>query len=282
MTRFRKSALIGCGLLASIGVVAVANSRTGSALLKGKEGFVPHDLDERVWVEHGAQRFGAPIARSLGTAVAVIEEVHGRPFKYPVTVFVCSSQDSLNEFLGLPPEAPIRGAVRFGKVYLAPSAFDWNGQDLHRESLLHELSHLHLRQRLGFLAYRGALPSWFHEGLADLVSGAGGEGIDSSQAIRTIRAGRTVSPDSTGRLWTLRRVDDSGLGGPMFHKQSRMFVGFLAEKDPPGFRAFLRAVQDEGAFAGPFRDQFEEGVPEMWNDFVSSLEDRDPTLLDPK
>jgi hypothetical protein len=186
-------------------------------------------------------------------------------------VYVCATQRSLNEFLALPPGAPIRGTVRFGEVFLAPSAFDWLGEDLHRESLMHELSHLHLRQTLGFVAHRGRIPPWFHEALADLVSGAGGEGVSPEEAVGEILEGRALRPDSTGSLWSLRRSGDYGLPGPMLHRQSRLFLDWLRDQDAEAFPALLEEIQEEGAFAAPFRRYFGGSVDEAWQAFRASL-----------
>jgi hypothetical protein len=258
--------LVGLGFLALRGTPAVA------ALMKSKAGFFPDPLDGRVMVEEGAGALATPVAGFLEEAIGIIEEAHGRPFQRPFRVYVCATQQSLNEFVGLPPGVPIRGTVRFGEVYLAPSAFAWLGEDRHRESLLHELSHLHLRQQLGFVADRGRVPSWFHEGLADLVSGAGGEGITDEEAGKAILGGSALHPDSTGDLWSLKRMEDSGLGGPMLHKQNTMFLTFIRDRDPEAFRAFLLQLQEEKEFAGPFREQMEKGVREMWDDFADALD----------
>ena len=258
---------IGVGLLLAL----AARTPAGKALRKSKEGFLPHEQNPRVLFEAGAEEMAAPVASFLSDAISTIEEVHGLPYLEPFRVYVCATQRCLNEFIGLPPGAPIRGTVRFGEVFLAPSAFDWQGQDLHKESLLHEMSHLHLRQHLGFVAARGRVPSWFHEGLADLASGVGGEGISTEAAVQAILNGPALQPDSTGNLWTLDRVTDHGLGGPMFHKQSRMFLTFLRDRDPEALQAFLLRLLREKAFAGPLRDEMGQGVEELWEEFKASL-----------
>jgi hypothetical protein len=270
----RSMAAAGFILLACLVFAALSATPAISAVSKSKDGFSPQESNERVLVEEGAEAFAAPVARFLEEAIGIIESAHGRPFKRPFRVYVCASQKSLNEFLGLPPRAPIRGAVRLGEVFLAPSAFQWLGKDLHRESLLHELSHLHLRQQLGFVAHRGRVPSWFHEGLANLVSGAGGEGVSREEAVEAILVGSTLRPDSSGNLWSRKRVEDSGLGGPMFHMQSKMFLGFIRDRDPDAFRSFLLRLQEEKQFAGPFRERMGMGVGEMWAEFSASLEPR--------
>jgi hypothetical protein len=273
--RTRKRWVLGGGSAAvlALAVVMAVRSPLFAALTKSTADFAPHAVDSRVLFEEGAEDEAAGVAAFLGEAVAIIEAAQQRPFKKPFQVFVCASQTSFNEFLALPPTAPIRGAVRLGEVFLAPSAFSWHGQDLQRESLLHELSHLHLRQHLGFRAFRGHVPSWFHEGLADLVSGAGGESVPESDAISAIRSGNGLNPEASGHLWNLRRISDNGLGGPMFHRQSQMFLRYIRDRNPPAFQAFLEALLEEKELAGPFETSFGLSTREMWQEFVASLGD---------
>jgi len=99
----------------------------------------------------------------------------------------------------------------------------------------------------------------------------GGEGVTVEMAATAIREGRALSPDSAGRLWTLERVSSNGLSGPMFHRQSRMFVTYIRGRDPATFRRFLEALLDERELTGPFRTHLGMGTAEIWEEFVASL-----------
>jgi len=268
----RRRAWLGGGILVlSLGGLWATRTSVGAALLKTKRDFAPVAADPRVRFEPGAEAMARSVAAFLDTAMATVEATHGAPFRRPFTVYVCASQRSLNEFAALPPQAPIRGTVLLGDVFIAPSAFDWQGADVHRESLMHELSHLHLRQHIGFVSDRGSMPAWFKEALADLVSGAGGEGISREEAVAAVLDGPALHPDSAGSLWSLQRAGSYGLTGPMLHRQSTMFLDFLRARDPGRFPAFLRRIQEERSFAGPFRDQFGGSVDELWGAFAASL-----------
>ncbi|HSG07331.1 MAG TPA: hypothetical protein VLA36_03170 [Longimicrobiales bacterium] len=271
MRHGRRIAWGALGLLLLVGGSWATQSPVFAALAKSKKDFAPLPTDARVRFEPGAEAMATRIGAFLDTAIATVEATHGRPFREAFTVYVCATQRSLNEFLALPPGAPIRGTVLFGQVFLAPSAFDWQGDDVHRESLTHELSHLHLRQNLGLAAHRGEIPPWFNEALADLVSGAGGEGIPTEEAVRAIVRGPALRPDSTGNLWSLQRTGTYGLSGPMLHKQSRMFIEYLRDRDPAGFPAFLTMIQEKRTFAAPFREHFGGSVEDLWTGFVESL-----------
>ena len=258
-------------LLFIAAAVVFLRSPVGRALTKSKSPFVPVATDARVRFEPGAETMAVRAALFLDSAIAAVEAGHGRPFRKPFTVYVTATQRSLNEFAGLPPNAPIRGIVLFGDLFIAPSAFDWHGMDNHRQSMMHELSHLHLRQRLGTLAARGEVPPWFHEALADLVSGAGGESLSVEEATRAILEGPALRPDSTGNLWTLARAGNYGLPGPMLHRQGRMFIEYLQARDPEGFKALVVQLQEDRTFAKPFRDHFGGSVNDLWGAFAASL-----------
>jgi hypothetical protein len=282
--RARRIGIVWVAFATVVGVVAVWTARTpvGRALMKSRDAFAPLPGDARVRFEPGAEDMAERVASFLDTAIAEVEAAHGAPFPGAFTVYVCATQGSLNEFFALPATAPIRGSVHFGDVFLAPSAFDWLGEDLHRESLKHEMSHLHLRQTLGWVAQRGRVPPWFHEALADVVSGAGGEGITREEAVRAILHGPALRPDSTGNLWSLRRSGDYGLPGPMLHRQSRMFLDFLLKRDPDGFSAFLKRLQETRTFAGPFREHLGGSVEDLWAAFATSLRAQGGDGIDPE
>jgi hypothetical protein len=261
-------AVAGCGLLV---IVAASRHPVPAALLKSRAAFAPHAADARVRFEPGAEAQADALASFLDSAAQKVEAFHGGSFPDDFEVFVCATQASLNEFLALPPWAPIRGSALLGDVYIAPSAFDWEGLDTHRESLTHELAHLYMRQRLGTIAYLRNVPAWFHEALADLVASSGGEGISREEATQAILRGETFRPDTANALLRPRRPQSYGVPVPMLHAQSTMFLTFVRESDPAAFERFVAELQDERSFAAPFRRHFGAGVTEWWGRFVESL-----------
>lgn len=247
-------------------------SPIGRALLKSKSHFIPHAADSRVLYEPGAEGFAEKIADFLPTAVRRVEEGHFLPFKKPFKVYVFSTQKSHNESLANTTSYPIRGAATPRNVFIAPSAFSFKGLDTHKESLMHELSHLHLNQRLGYFKRR-RIPSWFTEGLANIIAGSGGEGISDEMAIRSIKEGRhLIIPERGGFLRNLTRtIQEAGLTGPMYHKQNKMFVDYINSLNPEAFKKLVLAVQKAEAFSASFLEYFETSPEEMWSRFKSEL-----------
>ncbi|NIM90648.1 MAG: hypothetical protein GTO17_06830 [Candidatus Aminicenantes bacterium] len=274
MKRTRKKIIILniLGIFFVIVSVLFLRSPIGKALLKSKSHFMVHSADSRVLYEPGAEGFADRIAAFLPTAVEEVEKGHYLSFKKPFKVYVCSTQQSHNEFIANPTSYPIRGAALKKKVFIAPSAFSFKGLDTHRESLMHELSHLHLLQRVGMLKNR-RIPHWFKEGLANLVAGSGGEGISQKMAIRSIKEGRhLVLQEKGGFLKSLTKVIlAAGLTGPMFHQQNKMFVNYIHRVNPEAFKRLVLAIQNGEKFSISFVKYFKMSPQEMWNRFKSEL-----------
>lgn len=253
-------------------LVLFLRSPIGRALLKSKSHFIGHAADSRILYEPGADGFADKIGDFLPTAVKRVEEGHFLPFKKPFKVYVFSSQKSHNESTAIPTSYPIRGTAIQGNVFIAPSAFSFKGMDTHRESLMHELSHLHLAQRLGFLKRR-RIPSWFTEGLANIIAGSGGEGISEDMAVQSIKGGRhLIIPERRGFLDRMpKTLQEVGITGPMYHKQNKMFVNYINSLNPEAFKNLILAVQKGDAFSASFLEYFEMSPEEMWARFKNEL-----------
>src|SRR5262249_59321592 len=80
------------------------------------------------------------------------------------------------------------------RVLLGPRLFEREQERLY-PILVHELSHLHLGQRLGHYTMR--IPVWFHEGLASLAAASGGADLVTEEdARRAIATGDYFLPDA--------------------------------------------------------------------------------------
>lgn len=268
---FKITLLSILGLILICVLVMFFRSRIGTALLKSKKHFMPISNETSVLYEQGAKKLAVKIADALPEAIKRVEKIHGQPFPKPFNVYVCASQNSLNEFIGNPPGLRIRGAVVFNNVYISPSAFNFNGFDTHKETLTHELSHLHLKKHIGYFRQRGSIPVWFHEGLANFVAGSGGEGISDQEAISAIIDGNHFIPDHKGRFFKMKRAKDYGMQYPMFHKQTKMFVTFISNHYSHAFKQFLLDIQVKKNFAEAFEENFYMNVSVMWDEFEKYL-----------
>ncbi len=272
--RKKAAALTVLAIAALLLAVAAMLSPYGRAALKSRRHFVRHPEDPRVYLEPGAESFAARIAAALPPAVSLVEQRLSGPFLRPFRVYVCSSQRSHNEFIAASGNAPIRGSVLFGNIYMAPSAFRFYGFDTHRQSLAHELVHLYVSQRLGFLRNR-LVPVWFIEGLAHCIAGTGGEGVDEAFATSAIRDRRRAAPSEQGRLFQSVQGEAGGLPVRVYQLQNRMFVQFLMDRYPDCFKLFVHDVLQGKSFPQSFAGRFGRSVNAAWEEFRGSLPESD-------
>lgn len=261
------------GIIILVGAVLFVRSPIGIALLKSKKHFKISHIDNRVRYEPGAEEYANKIARYLPEAIQAVENGHFLPFEKPFKVYVCATQKSLDEFLAAPPGAGPRGAAALGNVYIGPQAFSFFGYDTHKESLMHELSHLHLKQRLGYFGfgYRIKIPVWFSEGLANCIAGSGGEGIEEKDAIKAILMGKHFVVDEKGSFLRPFHKAFPGLSGRMFHKQNKMFVRYIKNSNPGKYKPFLLEIQEGASFAKSFSANFGTTVSGMFERFKTSI-----------
>jgi hypothetical protein len=260
-------------LTLSGGAMAFSWSPYGVAMLKSRDQFLVNPGDPRVLYEPGMGREAALVARSLPVSIATVEEKQGLPMRDAFRVYICASQGSFNEYMAAPPSAAAQGVKVMNDIFLSPLAFSPDVSDSHSGVLTHELSHLHLYQRMGHMRTLWDTPPWFLEGLAVMVSGAGGRDLTAAQARDAILSGYHFEPDDSGSLLRPKRAADYGLDTFMFYRQSELFVRYLRDAHGAEFSRFLQLLQgnDGGRFADAFRRSFGTDVAGMWGEFASSL-----------
>ena len=267
MPRWVRKVFIVVALLGVILLAGLLGTRTGRAALASTEAFVPLPEDGRIRYEAGARQQAEVMARLLPDAIAQIERAQHNPFAGAVKVLVCATQERFNTHV--PRGTRARGAAFMGTVFLSPRAFTTKTEDA---ILVHELSHLHLQQRLGSYQVVRALPAWFQEGLAVYVSGGGGaESVDPATARNAILAGQTFTPEDTGAVLFPQTASDYGLAHHMFYRQSALFVAYLHDRDADAFANFMTALQNGQAFKDA-AGQLGGSVQGLWDHFIKHLE----------
>jgi hypothetical protein len=230
------------------------------------EGFQPYQEDARIWHEAGGESQASRVAGLLDAAVARVENVHGLPFRRPPRVQVCVTPAC---FQRLVPTAGYTAAVLPGDLLvLSPNLF---GREAARLPgiLTHELSHLHLGQRLGH--YTPWLPVWFHEGLASLAAlGGGAEFASDDEIFRAWNEGRQVDFSRLDVPGKRHRAGDFGLSIHEFYRQSWRFVEYLRDRDADAFAAMLEAIQRETDITISVADAYNAGLERLERDFINA------------
>lgn len=271
-TKKRKVIFVSLSSIILLILIAFFISPYSTALLKSKSHFIKHPDNDIVLFEPGAEEYADKIAAYLPVAIKRAEQVHGLPFAQDFKIYVCCTQKSFNEYTAItsPSPFPIRGTALLGDVLIAPSAFNFMGLNTYKETITHELSHLHFRQRLGFFKGRKH-PVWFSEGFADYVAGSGGEGIEDNDAINFILSGKHFIPEEEGEIFGSFLSALNGLSGPMFHKQAKMFVTYIINSDSLKFNLFLRKIQGGESFSETFNNVMGLKIQDEWFHFLLHL-----------
>lgn len=248
--------ITGCGLL-----------RSSVAVMKSTDNFVSMATDKRVFAEPGGEDVAVITAAEMANAIATVEREQYQPFAKPVEVYVTRDEESFAAFTGVPKE--VRGAVII-KLFLSGGLR--KEPERIKRILIHELSHLHLGQRLGIYGYSANLPSWFQEGLAVTVSGGGGaEKMSEAEAAKAILEGKGLKPEANGSFFFKKSAHSYGIKPPMFYRQSGMFVAWLRHLDETRFRTFQLAVEEGRGFGDSFDYVYGMGIDKAWQHFIDYL-----------
>ncbi len=260
-----------------MGISGCSIIRTGLASLKSTSDFRPLTADSRVLAEPGSEGLAKSAAEYLPEAIATVEKAQYRLFAKPVAVYVCRSEESFASHTGLPKE--VRGALTT-KVFLSGRLMRPEFRNTTKAILTHELSHLHLQQRLGVYSYNAKLPAWFQEGLAVLVSGGGGaETVSDDDAGRAILKGMRFTPEAKGSFFFHKSAKSYGLEPHMFYRQAALFVGYLRDLSDVRFGLFILAIEDGKDFAKVFRSIYDMSIDEAWDDFVIELRNKQQRMF---
>lgn len=232
--------------------------------------------DPRVHYEPGAEDYAHAVAMLLPGAIAKVEASQGQPFPGPVRIGVYATDEAFRQanFHGT---ARVGGSAFMTRVHLAPRLWpEGRGEGTIEKLLTHELAHAHLQQSLGALRYL-ALPNWFQEGHAVMVSdGGGAERVSVEAARAAITAGRSiVISDRTLMLGNPPQPPELFTPGDltsyhMIYRQAGLFVADLRDRHPTEFAAFLEHLQ-RTSFADAFKTSFGETAQEAWDAFAASV-----------
>lgn len=243
--------------------------RQSVAVLRSTDHFVTHKNDSRVLYEPDAGDYANRVVLFLPSAIQQVEKKQYGPFAKPVSVYICASRESFTRMYG----ADVRAGV-LSKLFISPRIFE-SGDEIARLYLIHELSHLHIRDRLGNYKM-SRLPFWFKEGLATYVSdGGGAHTVTEKQAIESIKSGKYFVPDETGGLIFQKTASDWDLDHHMFYRQSMLFISYLAETNESGYRKLLLDVENGERFATALQAAYDKKLEELWNDFLYAVNKTD-------
>ena len=215
--------------------------------------------------EPGSETLASSIAHLLPHAITTVEKAQFSSFAKPIQIYTYASRESFSAHSGASVDAA--GAVSLSRLNLSPKLL---ATPERTEGILtHELSHLNLQLRMGSLAW-ARLPSWFHEGLATLVSNGGGaETVSTDAAADALNHGRRFEPEGSAWIIFPKGAASYGLSPHMYYRQASMFVGFMRESDPDAFAKMLMAVEEKVSFSHAIESGYRENLSSIWLRFLS-------------
>jgi hypothetical protein len=237
------------------------------AMARGTGDFHALKSDPRVRYETGAEDLAKRIAANLDHAIKLIDTKQYGPFVKPVVVYV---PNTVKRFAGYCMHASAGGCVLNERLFISPKKANTPQRIPH--ILAHELSHLHMEQRLGMWHLQSKLPPWFQEGLAVYASdGCCTEGVSGRQARQAIITGSVFTPTTSGSLLFRKTAHSYGLKPHMFYKEAGIFISWLHEQGNGQFKSLLQTIQAGASLEDAMHKAYGAGVVQEWKLFVSEL-----------
>jgi hypothetical protein len=231
--------------------------------------FVPLSENSRIMYEPGAENLAKLVADNLAASMLKVEERQYLPFRDSgsIKIYVFNDRERYARFSR--SSILSRGSSTLDEVYLSEKLKE--KVDTLPSILVHELSHVHIRQHTGTYRYVTDIPGWFLEGIAVVTSSGGGaENVTEQQARAAIRDAVLFEPDGAGSIFGHKVAHDYGLEAHMYYRQAGLFVEYLIESDPAAFRAALVDVLNGGRFTDTWLRHYGRTIPELWSSFVES------------
>ena len=282
------SMLFRRGIVAIISILLII-SITSCSTMQGVHARLTYDFkqnsdDKRVFYETGAEDAAALVSAKLDDLIGQIEVAQFMSFKTPskIKVYIFNDKERYGRFRYNTDIESLAGASKNEIFISLPTIQERLASELCQREvcsetveglMLHELSHLHLRQYLGNWRYFTDVPQWYHEGLATFVSGGAGAGrVTEEDATNSILSGSHLLPHSTGRYFQRQEtVGDLRFGSFAFYRQSVMFVTFLEKTDPAGFQNVIEAILSGQEFETVWEPIYGASVADLWATFTLSL-----------
>jgi hypothetical protein len=263
MARLLHLAIATSALALSLGGCTLG--RSASDVAQVKEGYTQCTPDPRILCEAGSEKLALRLQPMLDEAVAEVTRAQLGGFAAPILITTHSSVDTFTVDSGAAQYA--QGALGYGGIHFSPTLLDTPGRT--RGLLVHELSHLHLFQKVGPLAW-GRLPSWFHEGLATAVSdGGGAETFSEVDALYSMASGQCFVPEESAWPPFPKKGASYGLNPHMFYRQAGMFISYLRSSDQQAFTRLLTAIESRQDFARAVKASYGDSLQPQWQQFLA-------------
>lgn len=232
--------------------------------------FVSLSGNSQILYEPGAEDLAKLVADNFQLSLDQVKRQQYVPFKDSgmIKVYVFNDRGRYARFSYA--SVSTRGSSTTNEVYLSERLRE--KIDTIPNILVHELSHVHIRQYTGTFKFVKDIPGWFLEGLAVSVSSGGGaEDVTEDQAQAAMRKAVRFEPDGSGRIIGHKTAHDYGLEPHMYYRQASMFVEYLKKTNPRAFEAALVDVLNGASFRDTWVKHYGRTVSELWLSYKKSI-----------
>lgn len=226
--------------------------------------------NSQILYEPGAEDMAALVAAHFSSSVARVGDQQYLPFRNldSIRIYVFNDRSRYANYSYA--SVLTRGSSTTNDVYLSEKLRE--RIDTLPNILIHELSHVHIRQYSGTFKYLRDIPGWFLEGVAVAVSSGGGaEDVAADQAEMAIRNATRFEPDDSGRIVGHKTASSYGLQPHMYYRQASLFVEYLRNTNPKGFQAALLDLLDGGSFREIWPRHYGQDISELWRSYAKSI-----------
>ena len=233
--------------------------------------FVALDGPYNIFYEPGAEDLTQLVADNLSSSLKKVAQEQVVSFKDldAIKVYVFNDIDRYARFSHA--SNLTRGSSTTDEVYISAKLRD--KIDTLPGILIHELSHVHIRQYTGTWRYIRDIPGWFLEGIGVLTSaGAGAESVSSQEAIQYLKNNPAFLLQDRGGIYRHKYAHDYGLKPHMYYRLASLYVAYLRQSNPQGFAAACNDMLQQSSYGEAWARHYGKSNAVLWQEFIASLE----------
>ena len=247
------------------------------AKYKSTDHFLTLETDNRIRYEESAKN-AHYLSKILNESQETVVRALNANFEKPVEIYICSSQESFNEYVFLSKN--VRGAVYWGKLFLSPGAFSRGSV---KRLTAHELTHYLFYTHLGEKAHIEGIPLWFREGIAEFVANGGAKYTEGNEVF-VLMTHKEREAYLSGKLnyWFFTKsaadaVTKEGMANWMLYRVGALFVHFIHDSNPQGFDSLIKLLLSGIRFKEALQKSHGQDTDSLLKEFTSYLSQKAKT-----
>ncbi len=267
--------------IASIIGIAITQPILVKAVLakyKSTDHFLTLETDNRIRYEESAKQNAHYLSGILNESQEAVEHSLNANFEKPVEIYICSSQESFNEYVFLSKN--VRGAVYWGKLFLSPGAFTRGSV---KRLTTHELTHYLFYTHLGEKAHIEGIPLWFREGVAEFVANGGADYTEGNEVFgRMTHEEREAYLSGKLDYWFFTKnaadaVTKDGVVNWMLYRVGALFVHFIHDSSSQEFGNLIKHLLSGIEFSEALQKSHGKDTDSLLKEFTIYLSQKAKT-----